>query len=125
MSNAIIRNSAPLTGHMLVDRLMASKVDGLFETAHDLFYPLNPVINVSWGKACKKGRAELEEIFTAKLARLSKQIHRYDGPFFSGAEPYCCDFTAFHHLDKSELLMPNILTVLGDSSASWKRCAHS
>ena len=109
-SNSIIRYLAPFTGHMPEDQLLASKVDSLFESAHDLFPPLNPVINVRWGKAFETGKAELEEILPAKLAHFAKQYDRYDGPFFFGDAPYYCDFAAFHHFDMAELLMPEILT---------------
>ena len=54
-------------------QLLAAKVDGLFESAHDLFYPLNPLINVSWGEGFETGKAELEEILPAKLVHFAKQ----------------------------------------------------
>ena len=55
------------------EKLLASKVDSLFESAHDLFSPLNTVINVRWGEAFETGKAELEEILPAKLVHFAKQ----------------------------------------------------
>ena len=98
------------TGHMPEGQLLTAKVDGLFESAHDLFYPLNPVINVRWGEAFQTGKAELEKILPTKLARFAKQYDRYEGPFFFGDSQYYCDFAAFHHFDMAELLMPDILS---------------
>ena len=45
-SNAISRYIAKITDNIPDNKEMAAYTDSIFESAHDLFFPLNPTINV-------------------------------------------------------------------------------
>jgi glutathione S-transferase len=49
-SNAISRYIAKITDNIPDNKEMAAYADSIFESAHDLFFPLNPTINVFVGE---------------------------------------------------------------------------
>ena len=109
-SNSIVRFLAPLTGTMPDDRLVAAQVDAIFESTHELFFPLNPTVNVVTGEQHKALKKQFLEAFPRKLKNFSRQFERLsDGPFFFGDKPYYCDFSAYHHFSLAKILDPEVL----------------
>ena len=109
-SNSIVRFLAPLTGTMPDDRLVAAQVDSIFESTHELFFPLNPTVNVVTGEQHKALKKQFLEAFPRKLKNFSRQFERLsDGPFFFGKKPYYCDFSAYHHFSLAKILDPEVL----------------
>ena len=109
-SNSIVRFLAPLTGTMPDDRLVAAQVDSIFESTHELFFPLNPTVNVVTGVQHNALKKQFLEMFPRKLKNFSRQFERLsDGPFFFGDKPYYCDFSAYHHFSLAKILDPEVL----------------
>ena len=109
-SNSIVRYLATITGTMPEDKLIAAQVDAIFETTHELFYPLNPTVNVFVGEQHRNLKQQFLEFFPIKLKNFTRQFEKLsDGPFFFGEKPYYCDFSAYHHFSLSKLLDENIL----------------
>ena len=109
-SNSIVRFLAPLTGTMPDDRLVAAQVDSIFESTHELFFPLNPTVNVVTGEQHNALKKQFLEMFPRKLKNFSRQFERLsDGPFFFGEKPYYCDFSAYHHFSLAKILDPEVL----------------
>ncbi len=109
-SNSIVRFLAPLTGTMPNDRLVAAQVDSIFESTHELFFPLNPTVNVVTGVQHNALKKQFLEMFPRKLKNFSRQFERLsDGPFFFGKTPYYCDFSAYHHFSLAKILDPKVL----------------
>ena len=92
------------------DRLIAAQVDSIFESTHELFFPLNPTVNVVTGEQHNALKKQFLEIFPRKLKNFSRQFERLsDGPFFFGEKPYYCDFSAYHHFSLAKILDPEVL----------------
>ena len=109
-SNSIVRFLAPLTGTMPDDRLVVAQVDAIFESTHELFFPLNPTVNVVTGEQHNALKKQFLEMFPRKLKNFSRQFERLsDGPFFFGEKPYYCDFSAYHHFSLAKILDPEVL----------------
>lgn len=109
-SNSIVRFLAPLTGTMPDDRLIAAQVDSIFESTHELFFPLNPTVNVVTGEQHNALKKQFLEMFPRKLKNFSRQFERLsNGPFFFGKKPYYCDFSAYHHFSLAKILDPEVL----------------
>ena len=110
-SNSIVRFLAPLTGTMPNDRLVAAQVDAIFESTHELFFPLNPTVNVVTGEQHNALKKQFLEAFPRKLKNFSRQFERLSGgPFFFGEKPYYCDFSAYHHFSLAKILDPEVLS---------------
>tara|TARA_B100001115_G_C15752208_1_gene367923 strand:+ start:69 stop:749 length:681 start_codon:yes stop_codon:yes gene_type:complete len=109
-SNSIVRFLAPLTGTIPDDRLMAAQADSIFESTHELFFPLNPTVNVVTGEQHKALKKQFLEMFPRKLKNFSRLFKSLsDGPFFFGEKPYYCDFSAYHHFSLAKILDPEVL----------------
>ena len=109
-SNSIVRFLAPLTGTIPDERLMAAQADSIFESTHELFFPLNPTVNVVTGEQHKALKKQFLEMFPRKLKNFSRLFKRLsDGPFFFGEKPYYCDFSAYHHFSLAKILDPEVL----------------
>ena len=109
-SNSIVRFLAPLTGTMPNDRLVAAQVDSIFESTHELFFPLNPTVNVVTGEQHNVLKKQFLEAFPRKLKNFSRQFERLsDGPFFFGEKPYYCDFSAYHHFSLAKILDQEVM----------------
>ena len=109
-SNSIVRFLAPLTGTTPDDRLIAAQADSIFESTHELFFPLNPTVNVVTGEQHNALKKQFLEMFPRKLKNFSRQFERLsDGPFFFGKKPYYCDFSAYHHFSLAKILDPEVL----------------
>ena len=108
-TGAIMRYLARRLGMMPDDPVMAALADEVFEGAHELFAPLNPVVNFRTGDAFGEARETCLSIVTARFADFERLLARHDGPFFLGGTACFCDFAAFHHIDLSHFLDEAVL----------------
>ena len=109
-SSSVVRYLAPLTNTKPKDDLTTAKVDAIFESTQELFYPLNPTVNVFTGEMHKKLKDEFLLNFPSILSNFNKILETsIDGPYFMGKNPYYCDFSAYHHFSLSRLLDSSVL----------------
>ena len=109
-SNAISRYIAKLTNNIPKDDDMAAYADSIFESAHDLFFPLNPTINIFTGDNHINHKKNLiEDILPRAFSNFNKLIDKFEGNFFLGKRAYYCDYNVFHHLSLALLIDENIL----------------
>lgn len=108
-TGAIMRYLARRLDLMPVAPVMAALADEVFEGAHELFVPLNPLVNFKTGDAFRDGCEACLPALKARFADFERLLARRDGPFFLGEAPVYCDFAAFHHIDLSHFLDEAIL----------------
>ena len=108
-TGAIMRYLARRLDLMPTDPIMAAFADEVFEGAHELFAPLNPVVNFRTGDAFRDACEGCLSILTARFADFERLLARHAGPFFLGETAWFCDFAAFHHIDLSHFIDEAIL----------------
>ena len=109
-SNTISRYIAKLTNNIPNNEEMVAYADSIFESAHDLFFPLNPTINVWVGEMHLKNKKNLlDEILPKAFTNFEKLLSKYEGNFFLGERAYYCDFNVYHHLSLALILDDKIL----------------
>ena len=109
-SNTISRYIAKLTNNIPNNEEMVAYADSIFESAHDLFFPLNPTINVWVGEMHLKNKKNLlDEILPKAFTNFEKLLSKYEGNFFLGERTYYCDFNVYHHVSLALLLDDKIL----------------
>ena len=109
-SNAISRYIAKFTNNLPDNHEMAAYADAIFESAHDLFFPLNPTINVFVGENHLNHKKNLiDNILPKACNNFEKLLHKFKGNFFLGDRVFYCDFNVYHHLSLARLLKNTIL----------------
>ena len=109
-SNTISRYIAKLTNNIPNNEEMIAYADSIFESAHDLFFPLNPTINVWVGEMHLKNKKNLlDEILPKAFTNFEKLLSKYKGNFFLGERAFYCDFNVYHHVSLALLLDDKIL----------------
>jgi glutathione S-transferase len=109
-SNTISRYIAKLTNNIPKDDVMAAYADSIYESAHDLFLPLNPTVNIFTGdKHINNKKNLIEDILPRAFINFNKLIDKFEGNFFLGERAYYCDYNVFHHLSLALLIDKNIL----------------
>ena len=84
---------------------MAAYADSIFESAHDLFFHLNPTINVFVGESHLNRKKNLiDDILPKAFDNFEKLLQRYEGNFFWSDQVFYCGFNVYHHLSLSLLL---------------------
>jgi glutathione S-transferase len=111
-TGAIMRYLARRLDLMPTDSIQAALADEVFEGAHELFMPLNPVVNFRTGDAFREAAESCLPALSNRFADFERLLARQDGPFFLGKTPCFCDFAAFHHIDLSHFLDESILVDL-------------
>ena len=109
-SNTISRYIAKLTNNIPNNEEMVAYADSIFESAHDLFFPLNPTINVWVGEMHLKNKKNLlDEILPKAFTNFEKLLSKYEGNSFLGERAFYCDFNGYHHVSLALLLDDKIL----------------
>ena len=109
-SGAIIRYLANINNMIPKDSILAAKIDAVFESTQELFFPLNPIVNVWIKEKHITAKNQFLIDFPLKLKKFAKILENYnDGPFFFGKIPYYCDFSAYHHFSLARKLDAKIL----------------
>ena len=109
-SNTISRYIAKLTNNIPNNEEMVAYADSIFESAHDLFFHLNPTINGWVGVMHLKNKKNLlDEILPKAFTNFEKLLSKYEGNFFLGERAFYCDFNVYHHVSLALLLDDKIL----------------
>ena len=109
-SGAIVRYLSKITNTCPGDPILESKVDAVFESTQELFFPLNPTVNVFVGERHKELKETFLKTFPTSLNYFSRMIEKNQvGCFFFGELPFYCDFSAYHHFSLALKLKQDIL----------------
>jgi len=112
-SNTIIRYLSNLTKTKPSDEFQLAYCDAIFESTHEMFSPLNPTINMTFGEKYNSNKKKLlEDILPNSLNNFEKLLQNSSGNFFIGNDPYYCDFNAYHHFSMCLILDKNIFSNL-------------
>ena len=112
-SNTIIRYLSNLTKTKPSDEFELAYCDAVFESTHEMFSPLNPTINMTFGEKYNSNKKKLlEDILPNSLKNFEKLLQNSSGNFFIGNVPYYCDFNAYHHFSMCLILDKNIFSNL-------------
>ncbi len=110
-SNTIIRYLSNLTKTKPSDEFQLAYCDAVFESTHEMFFPLNPTINMTFGEKYNSNKKKLlEDILPNSLNNFEKLLQSSSGNFFIGNDPYYCDFNAYHHFSMCLILDKNIFS---------------
>ena len=107
-SIAIMGYIEQLAGLNHTNPITAAKMHAVMLGAHDLFLPLNPILNFAVGEDFSKKKASLLPTLTKKIENLEHALASTNSSFFVDCEPRACDFLAYHHLDLARTLYQNI-----------------
>ena len=112
-SNTIIRYLSNLTKTKPSDQFQLAYCDAVFESTHEMFSPLNPTINMTFGEKYNSNKKKLlEDILPNSLKNFEKLLQNSSGNFFIGNDPFYCDFNAYHHFSMCLILDKNIFSNL-------------
>ena len=110
-SNTIIRYLSNLTKTKPSDEFQLPYCDAVFESTHEMFSPLNPTINMTFGEKYNSNKKKLlEDILPNSLNNFEKLLQNSSGNFFIGNDPFYCDFNAYHHFSMCLILDKNIFS---------------
>ena len=110
-SNTIIRYLSNLTKTKPSDEFQLAYCDAVFESTHEMFSPLNPTINMTFGEKFNANKKKLlEDILPNSLNNFEKLLQSSSGNFFIGNDPFYCDFNAYHHFSMCLILDKNIFS---------------
>ena len=110
-SNTIIRYLSNLTKTKPSDEFQLAYCDAIFESTHEMFSPLNPTINMTFGEKFNANKKKLlEDILPNSLNNFEKLLQNSSGNFFIGNDPFYCDFNAYHHFSMCLILDKNIFS---------------
>jgi len=110
-SNTIIRYLSNLTKTKPSDEFQLAYCDAVFESTHEMFSPLNPTINMTFGEKYNSNKKKLlEDILPNSLNNFEKLLQTSSGNFFIGNNPFYCDFNAYHHFSMCLILDYNIFS---------------
>ena len=110
-SNTIIRYLSDLTKTKPSDEFQLAYCDAIFESTHEMFFPLNPTINMTFGEKYNSNKKKLlEDILPNSLNNFEKLLQNSSGNFFIDNDPFYCDFNAYHHFSMCLILDKNIFS---------------
>ena len=108
-SGAIIRYLTNLTKMLPDNDILAANVDTIFETAHEIFLPLNLTVNFVVGVEFEKAKNTIVRNVYGEITEFRKNLNNLSyRPIFIGDKPFYCDFCVYHHLLILRLLDSNI-----------------
>ena len=91
------------------DPIVAAKAYAISENAQQLSRPLNPTVNFAVGEDFESKIESMILDLSSRFADLERALMEDRKRFFIGDEPIACDLKAYHHLDLSRQLDPNLL----------------
>ena len=103
---AVYRNRSGLA---INDPVKAAEAMAILQSSQELFAPLNPTINFATGDDFIAKRDTMRGGLNNRFADLSRCLEKYEGKYFIDDTPRAAEFAAFHHMDLSRHLDPDIL----------------
>ena len=108
-SIAILTFIEKIAGIDISDPILNAKANAVMQSAQELFMPLNPTINFAVGDNFKKKREDMMAFLNSRFEDLERALKYNDEKFYVGDKPQACDFAAYHHIDLSKLLDPELI----------------
>ena len=108
-SIAILQYIENRSGLAINDPVKAAEAMAILQSSQELFAPLNPTINFATGDDFNAKRDTMREGLNNRFADLSRCLEKYEGKYFIDDTPRAAEFAAFHHMDLSRHLDPDIL----------------
>ena len=104
-----IRDRENRSGLAINDPVKAAEAMAILQSSQELFAPLNPTINFATGDDFIAKRDTMRAGLNNRFADLSRCLEKYEGKYFIDDTPRAAEFAAFHHMDLSRHLDPDIL----------------
>jgi glutathione S-transferase len=108
-SIAILQYIENRSGLAINDPVKAAEAMAILQSSQELFAPLNPTINFATGDDFIAKRDTMRAGLNNRFADLSRCLEKYEGKYFIDDTPRAAEFAAFHHMDLSRHLDPDIL----------------
>ena len=108
-SIAILQYIENRSGLAINDPVKAAEAMAILQSSQELFAPLNPTINFATGDDFIAKRDTMRGALNNRFADLSRCLEKYEGKYFIDDTPRAAEFAAFHHMDLSRHLDPDIL----------------
>ena len=108
-SIAILQYIENRSGLAINDPVKAAEAMAILQSSQELFAPLNPTINFATGDDFIAKRDTMRVGVNNRFADLSRCLEKYEGKYFIDDTPRAAEFAAFHHMDLSRHLDPDIL----------------
>ena len=108
-SIAILQYIENRSGLAINDPVKAAEAMAILQSSQELFAPLNPTINFATGDDFIAKRDTMRGELNNRFADLSRCLEKYEGKYFIDDTPRAAEFAAFHHMDLSRHLDPDIL----------------
>ena len=108
-SIAILQYIENRSGLAINDPVKAAEAMAILQSSQELFAPLNPTINFATGDDFIAKRDTMRGGLNNRFADLSRCLEKYEGKYFIDDTPRAAEFAAFHHMDLSRHLDPDIL----------------
>ena len=108
-SIAILQYIENRSGLAINDPVKAAEAMAILQSSQELFAPLNPTINFATGDDFITKRDTMRAGLNNRFADLSRCLEKYEGKYFIDDTPRAAEFAAFHHMDLSRHLDPDIL----------------
>ena len=108
-SIAILTFIEKIAGINISDPILNAKANAVMQSAQELFMPLNPTINFAVGDNFKKKREDMMPFLNTRFEDLERSLKHNESKFYVDNKPRACDFAAYHHLDLSKLLDPELI----------------
>lgn len=108
-SVAILNYLEALAGLRLADPVAAARAEAILIGAQEMVAPLNPTVNFATGEDFVEKREKTVRFLTSRFDDLQRILAVSSGKFLIDDTPRACDFAAFHNLDLTRLLDPDLL----------------
>lgn len=115
-SVAILNYLEARAGLRLADPVAAARAEAILIGAQEMVAPLNPTVNFATGEDFVEKREKTVRFLTSRFDDLQRILAVSSGKFLIDDTPRACDFAAFHNLDLTRLLDPQLLS-------GWPRLA--
>ena len=115
-SVAILNYLEARAGLRLADPVAAARAEAILIGAQEMVAPLNPTVNFATGEDFVEKREKTLRFLKSRFDDLQRILAASSGKFLLDDTPRACDFAAFHNLDLTRHLDPQLLP-------AWPRLA--
>ena len=108
-SVAILNYLEARAGLRLADPVAAARAEAILIGAQEMVAPLNPTVNFATGGDFIEKREKTLRFLKSRFDDLQRILAASSGRFLIDDTPRACDFAAFHNLDLTRHLDPQLL----------------